>query len=194
MPADRRLERVRTMMTSAVGPLKADSLMRRIAAEEAPGPGKALEIARWLEPEVIVPLVADEFPQTIAVLLVQLDPQVAARVLAGLPDEAQPDVVHRVATLGPVAPAALAMLAELLESRIAETFGAMPLSMGGVREVAEIINQAGKAAEQRSCPASPAATRGWPRPSRTSCSSSNICSCSIRRRWAHCCARSIPKR
>ena len=152
MPADGRVERVRQMMTGAVGPVRADSLMRRIAAEEPSGAGQALELARWLEPDVIRPLIADEFPQTIAVLLVQLDPQVAARVLAGLPDETQPEVVHRVATLGPVAPAALAMLGELLESRIAETYGAMPLTMGGVREVAEILNQAGKAAEARIMP------------------------------------------
>lgn len=152
MPDDNRVGRVRTMMTNAVGPVRADSLMRRIVAERAPEPSGALELARWLEPEVILPLVADEFPQTIAVLLVQLDPQVAARVLAGLPDEDQPEVVHRVATLGPVAPAALLMLEELLTSRITESYGAMPLTMGGVREVAEIINQAGKAAEARIMP------------------------------------------
>jgi len=152
MPDDNRVGRVRTMMTSAVGPIRADSLMRRIAAERPPEKQSALELARWLEPEVILPLVTDEFPQTIAVLLVQLDPQVAARVLAGLPDEDQPEVVHRVATLGPVAPAALAMLEELLTSRITESYGAMPLTMGGVREVAEILNQAGKAAEARIMP------------------------------------------
>ena len=38
----------------------------------------------------------------IAVLLVQLDPEVAAEVLHGLPAELQPEVVHRIATLGPV--------------------------------------------------------------------------------------------
>lgn len=152
MPADNRVERVRTIMTSAVGPVRADSLMRRIATDEAASTPKALEIARWLEAEVILPLVSDEFPQTIAVLLVQLDPQVAAKVLAGLPEDVQPEVVHRVATLGPVAPAALGMLEELLESRIAETFGAMPMTMGGVREVAEILNQAGKAMEARVMP------------------------------------------
>jgi len=152
MPDDNRVGRVRSMMTNAVGPVRADSLMRRIAAERPPEPPGALELARWLEPEVILPLIAGEFPQTIAVLLVQIDPQVAARVLAGLPEEDQPEVVHRVATLGPVAPAALAMLEELIESRITESYGAMPLTMGGVREVAEIINQAGKAAEARIMP------------------------------------------
>ena len=43
----------------------------------------SLELARWLDPEVIVSLMSDEHPQAIAVLLLQLDPQVAAQVLAG---------------------------------------------------------------------------------------------------------------
>jgi len=152
MPADGRVERVRTMMTSAVGPVRADSLMRRIIIDEPSGPS-ALEIARWLEPEIILKLIAGEFAQTIAVLLVQLDPHVAASVLAGLPEADQPEIVHKVATLGPVAPAALTMLEELLNSRISESFGTMPLKLGGVREVADIINQSGKAAEKRILPA-----------------------------------------
>jgi len=151
LPADGRVDRVRSMMTSAVGPVRADNLMRRIVVDQ-PRNNSALEIARWLEPEIILPLVRDEMPQAIAVLLVQLEPEVAAKVLAGLPEEDQPEVVHRVATLGPVAPGALNMLEELLETRIAETYGSMPLNMGGVREVANIINQAGKAAEKRILP------------------------------------------
>tara|TARA_A100001391_G_scaffold7621_8_gene4999 strand:- start:17007 stop:18014 length:1008 start_codon:yes stop_codon:yes gene_type:complete len=151
MPAEGRVDKVRSVMTSAVGPIRADGVMRRIVVDEPRGP-TALEIARWLEPEIILKLVADEFAQTIAVLLVQLDPMVAAKVLAGLPDDVQPEVVHRVATLGPVAPSALTMLEELLESRITESFGTMPLRIGGVREVAAIINGAGKAAEKRILP------------------------------------------
>ncbi|OYX66891.1 MAG: flagellar motor switch protein FliG [Sphingomonadales bacterium 32-64-17] len=151
MPAEGRMDKVRSVMTSAVGAIRADGVMRRIVVDEPRGP-TALEIARWLEPEIILKLVADEFPQTIAVLLVQLDPMVAAQVLAGLPEEDQPEIVHRVATLGPVAPSALTMLEELLENRITESFGTMPLRLGGVREVAEIINSAGKAAEKRILP------------------------------------------
>lgn len=151
LPADGREQRVREMMTSAVGPVRADSLMRRILVE-APHKRSALDLARWLEPEIIIALIEGEMPQAIAVLLVQLDPQVAARVLAGLPESDQPEVVHRVATLGPVAPVALKMLEDLLESRITERFGTLPLQMGGVREVAEIINQAGRAAQKRILP------------------------------------------
>lgn len=143
-----RVGQVHTMLSRAVGEVKADNLMRRILPpEQARGP--ALELARWLTPEALAPLVRGEHPQAIAVLLIQLDPEVAAAVLHMLPAEAQSEIVHRIATLGPVSPQAIAMLEELLQRRIGECHGQAPLAMGGAREAAEIINGAGKVVEKR---------------------------------------------
>ena len=61
-------------------------------------------------------------------------------------------VVHRIATLGPVSGEAIAMLEELLHQRIAAQHGQALLDMGGAREAADIINNAGKAAEKRIMP------------------------------------------
>ena len=145
-----RVGHVHAMMTRAVGNLKADNLMQRIV----PDPPKAspLELACWLSPQALVPLIRTEHPQAIAVLLVQLDPEVAAEVLHGLPEAVQPQVVHRIATLGPVSPEAIAMLEELLNRRIGECHGQAALMIGGPREAADIINSAGKAMEKRVMP------------------------------------------
>lgn len=148
-----RVDDVRRIMTGALGPMKADSIMRRIDPVEEGPRMPALEIARWLDPEVLIPLIADEHPQAIAVLLVQLEPAVAAAVLAGLPDALQTPVVHRVATLGPVSPDAIAILEETLAARISGTHGQAMLQMGGVREAAEIINGAARSVEKRVMPA-----------------------------------------
>jgi len=149
--ARNRTAQVRSLITSAVGDFKADSLMQRILplGEER---GPAIEIVRWLTPQALIPLVRDEHPQALAVLLVQLEPEVAAEVLHALPPAIQPQVVHRVATLGPVSTDAIAMLEELLERRIGERHGTATLTMGGARGAADIINNAGKAAEKRIMP------------------------------------------
>jgi flagellar motor switch protein FliG len=152
LPATERAQSVRRMMTGAVGEFKADSMMRRISPESAKSAGPSLHLARWLDPEVLISLIEDEHPQAIAVLLLQLDPQVAAQVLAGLPDAVQTPVVHRVAKLGPIAPDALTMLEELLTAKIARAHGRTPLTMGGVREAAEIINNAVRTVEKRVMP------------------------------------------
>jgi len=148
-----RVGDVRRIMTGALGSMKADSIMRRIDPVEDGPRTPALEIARWLDPEVLIPLIVDEHPQAIAVLLVQLEPSVAAAVLAGLPDALQTPVVHRVATLGPVSPEAIAILEESLAARISGTHGQAMLQMGGVREAAGIINGAARSVEKRVMPA-----------------------------------------
>lgn len=151
LSAHGRISQVHTLMTQAVGAVKADNLMQRILPESAHTP-PTLELARWLTAPALIPLIKGEHPQAIAVLLVQLDPEIAAEVLHGLPPADQPQVVHRIATLGPVAPEALAMLNDLLSRRIDQYHGHAALRMGGPREAAELINTAGKAAEKRIMP------------------------------------------
>lgn len=146
-----RGDHVRRVMTAAVGEVKADSLMQRIMPQgEASGP--AIELARWLTPSALIPLIKNEHPQAIALLLVQLDADVAAEVLHSLPAESQPQVMHRVATLGPVSGDAMRMLEQVLNSRISASHGQAALAMGGARQAADIINNLGKAAEKRIMP------------------------------------------
>lgn len=144
-----RVGHVHSLMTRAVGDVKADNLMQRIHPDRRPS---SLELARWLTPQALAPLMTGEHPQAVAVLLVQLDPEVAAEVLHALPADMQPDVVHRIATLGPVSAGAIVMLEELLTRRITECHGQTALHVGGVREAAEIINTSGKATEKRVMP------------------------------------------
>lgn len=148
--ADNRANRVRGLMTRAVGEVKADNLMARILPDQPAA--SPLELARWLNAPAIVPMIRGEHPQAIAVLLTQLEPEVAAQVLHALPADQQTQVVHRVATMGPVAPEAIAMLEELLARRIAESHGQATLRLGGARDAADIINSSGKAVEKRVMP------------------------------------------
>jgi flagellar motor switch protein FliG len=148
-----RIDSVRRIMTGAVGEVKADSVMRRVAPPQQGPRTPALDLAQWLEPEVLIPLMEDEHPQAIAVLLVQLDPVTAAAVLAGLPEDLHTPVVHRIAKLGPVSPEAIALLEETLAAKIARSHGKAPLQMGGVRDAAEIINNAVRSVEKRVMPA-----------------------------------------
>jgi len=148
MPAADRARQVQSLMVGAVGEVKAENLMRSILPPEKRRPS-SIELAKWLDPEVIAPLIEGEHPQAIAVLMVQLDAQVAARVLHLLPPQSQSEVVHRIATLGGVSADAFSMLEELLEHKIAAAHGTMPLQMGGPAEVAEIINRSGKTVEKQ---------------------------------------------
>ena len=145
-----RVDRVHQIMRRAVGEVKADNLMERIAPD-AP-PASSIEMAKWLNAPAIVRMIKGEHPQAIAVLLIQLEADVAAQVLHSLPTDQQTQVVHRVATMGPVNPDALDMLEELLARRITEFHGKAALTMGGAKNAAEIINNSAKTVENRVMP------------------------------------------
>lgn len=144
-----RVGQVRAMMSRAIGEVKTESLMQRIIPDQQTS---SLELARWLTPQVLLPLVINEHPQAIAVLLLQLDADVAAGVLHGLPDAIQPQVVQRIATLGPVSADAIAMLEDMLARRITECHGRAALQMGGPREAADILNASARTVERRVMP------------------------------------------
>ena len=135
-----RVHSVKRMLTSAVGDMKADSLIRQVAPDQKEEPSAALGILRWLDPEAI------------AVLLLQLDTDTAAAALAALPRELHTPVLHRVARLGPVSRQAITILEETIDAMIEKLHGSVPITMGGVKEAAEIINRAHRSVEKEVMP------------------------------------------
>lgn len=148
MSASDRARQVQSLMTGALGEMKADNVMRSVLPASS-RLSSSLELAKWLDPEIIAPMIEEEHPQIIAVLLVQLDPQAAAKVLHCLPGAIQAQVMHRIATLGAVSSEAISMLEELLSKKIAEIHGTLPLTLGGPSNAAEIINKSGSAVEKQ---------------------------------------------
>jgi flagellar motor switch protein FliG len=151
LSAHDRVGQVRTMMSQAVGEVKANGVMKRIAPPTTTA--TTLDLARWLDAEVLLTMIGLEHPQVIAVLLVQLDPDVAAQVLQGLPAAVQAQVVHRIACLGPVRAEAIAMLDTVLNRRISHVIGTNVVALGGPREAANIINKAHRSVERQVMPA-----------------------------------------
>ena len=154
IPEHGRMHAVRRLLTGAVGELPTDSLLRQLGSEDPvpPSPSSALGMMRWLDPEVIAGMLADEHPQTIAVLLLQLDTEVAAAALAKLPEDLHTPVLHRVARLGPVSAQALAILEDTVKDKIAQLNGGRAVSLGGIRQAADIINRAHRSLEKRVIP------------------------------------------
>lgn len=150
VPAGDRHPHVAGLLTRAVGKGKAAFMMERI---DPAAPVQPLEIARWLTPEALLTLVADEPPQVLAVLLLMLEAVAAARLLSLLPSASQADVVERVAKLGKVPAPARGMLNALLEHRIAARVGAGTLSMGGARDAADLINRVAGGLDRQVLPA-----------------------------------------
>ncbi|HEX8300360.1 flagellar motor switch protein FliG [Sphingomonas sp.] len=143
--------RIHGIMNRALGPERAEGVLARIAPPESAG---GLEMLAWFEPDEIARMVETEHPQIAAVLLVNLDPDVAAQVFEHLPEAMQPQILRRVAKLGPVPPEAIETLKAMLTTRAAGG-GAKKspgLQLGGTREAAKILQGARKITERRVMP------------------------------------------
>jgi flagellar motor switch protein FliG len=140
---------VEGMMTRALGADRAGSVLARIMPQQA---SAGLEMLQWYEPAEIAEMIETEHPQIAAVLLANLDPEVAAQVFEHLPEAVQPQILRRVAKLGPVPPEAIETLRHMLANRSTAPKQAAGLQLGGTREAAKILSGARKITEQRVMP------------------------------------------
>jgi flagellar motor switch protein FliG len=140
--------KVEALMTRALGDEKAGSILARITPADA---ACGLEILNWLDAPEIASMIEKEHPQIAAVVIANLDPTVGGKVLELLPEGSQPDILHRIAKLGPINPDAIETLKTLLANRRSGATAA-GLTLGGTREAAKILQGARKATEQRVMP------------------------------------------
>jgi flagellar motor switch protein FliG len=141
--------KVEAVMHRALGPEKASNVLARITPQEG---SVGLEALGWMDAPEIADMIADEHPQLAAVVLANLDPAVASQVLELLPDAAQPDILHRVARLGPISAEAIETLQGMIASRTTGKPAAAGLQLGGTREAAKIMQAAKKATGERVIP------------------------------------------
>ncbi len=129
---------IRAVLTKALGSDRAAGLIEDIL-DANEGNATGIDALNWLDATTVAELIRDEHPQIIATILVHLERDRAAEVLALLNERLRNDVVMRIATFGGVQPAALHELTDVLNELFAGQ-GAKRSRMGGVRTAAEIIN------------------------------------------------------
>jgi len=102
-----------------------------------------------LDARQIVSFLSDEHPQTIALVLAHLPAGLASNVLAGLNRDLQATVAHRIAVMDRTSPDLIRQVESALERRLSSLGVASDLStVGGVRPLVEIINQADRGTEK----------------------------------------------
>jgi len=140
--------RIEAVMNRALGPEKAESVLQRITPPEAVC---EIELLDWLDAPEIAAIVEKEHPQIAAVLIANLDPAIGGQVLELLPEAAQPDILHRIAKLGPITPEAVDTLRQVIAGR-AGSSRSQGVTLGGTRGAAKILSGARKVTEQRVLP------------------------------------------
>ena len=126
----------RDLLERAVGPRRADQIVRRAVYPEVSG----LDWLNQANPELVVPWIAQEHPQTIALILSQLEPAPAAQILQGLPEGLHEDVVYRIATMDEVSAEAVERIGHALNEALQDILES-DQAAGGPRAAADILVQ-----------------------------------------------------
>lgn len=132
-------------MLRALHGTDADEVIDRLLAAVQTTP---FHFLRLHEAREIVQHLRDEHPQTVALVLAHLPARFAARVLSGFPSEVQSDISRRVALLDGVSPEVVAQVEEELRRRLGGVQRRGDTGRGGVKELADILNQTDRTTER----------------------------------------------
>jgi flagellar motor switch protein FliG len=115
--------------------------------------GPSLELAMMesvgaMDPKVLADFTKGEHPQTIAIIMANLPPNVAAASLSHLGQEMKNEVLYRIAELKQVPTEILMELADVLRSEM-QISGSVAREMGGAKPVAEILNHMDSSSEKQ---------------------------------------------
>jgi flagellar motor switch protein FliG len=135
----------REVLEKTVGRGKADEIIGGLTAAAEMRP---FDFLRRTPPEQICAFLADESPQTIALVVASLHSSLAARVLAELPPHVQSDVALRIATMSETNPEVIRDLEVGLKEKLSNVLTQEMTAAGGVESLAEILNQAGRSTER----------------------------------------------
>jgi len=131
------------LISKVLGADEAKTMVAKVSENKG---GKSFELLDDLDSKMLTDLTRNEHPQTIALILSHLNPEKTGNVLSNLPEELRAEVVLRISKLEPVLPEVISEIAQVLEVGV-KAMGDVGDQLGGVKSVADILNQMDRAAE-----------------------------------------------
>lgn len=137
------MEYVRELLEKAVGKEKANEIMRLFSSQFKP-----FGFINKSDTKQVVNFIADEHPQTIALILSNIDPEKAAEILNALSPEVQSDIAFRIATMERTSPEIIKEVETVLEHRFSSILSHEFTSVGGVSDLVKILNMVDRGTEK----------------------------------------------
>ncbi len=138
------LDYAHEVLEQALGPEAALDVVQRVRRSMQVS---GFNVLREVDPNQLLSFIQKEHPQTIALVLAQIEPDQSGAILNDLPVDLQKEVIHRFATMDSVSQDTVQQVEQILESRIDFSQGGEKL--GGVKQAAEILNMLGRSSEKK---------------------------------------------
>jgi flagellar motor switch protein FliG len=134
---------LRRVLSRALGPERATMILNQLFEDDG---SSGIDALREMDSKTLGNFLKEEHPQTIAFVLAHLYPGHAGEVLSLLDEAVQTEVAFRITQLNRTPPEVLEEVSNLLRHEIRQIRGK---DVGGVRPVAEILNNVNKTTEER---------------------------------------------
>lgn len=142
---DGGLEYARTLLEQTLGNQKAGEIIKKL--KEA-SQIKPFMFVRKADPKQLTNLIAQEHPQTIALILSYLDPQQASQVLSALQEDQQAEIARRIALMDRTSPEVLKEVEGVLKQRLSSVVQQDFASAGGIQSLVDILNNVDRGTEK----------------------------------------------
>jgi flagellar motor switch protein FliG len=131
------LEYARQVLEKALGGARAEEVMNRLSSSIQVSP---FEFLRRTDASQILNVIANEHPQTVALILAYLPADTAAQVISALPEELQADVAMRIALMDRTAPEVIREIERVLERKLSSVINQDFTSAGGLRSLVDLLH------------------------------------------------------
>lgn len=135
----------REVLVHLLGETRAEEILGQITAQAELRP---FDFLRRTPPEQIATFLADEAPQTIALVVASLHTTLGAKVLGCLTPEVQANVAMRIATMEDTNPGVIEDVERGLRLKLSNVLTQEFSQAGGVDSLAELLNRAGRSTER----------------------------------------------
>jgi flagellar motor switch protein FliG len=139
------MDYARGVIERALGPERAADVLERLASASETRP---FEFLRRLPAERIAGLLRGESPQTIALVLASLHANLAAEVLARLPESEQPEIALRIARMGHASTRVIQQVEQVIRRKLGATVERKYSASGGAKALAGILNHTDRTTER----------------------------------------------
>jgi flagellar motor switch protein FliG len=133
-------EHAHKLLVKAFGEDGARALLDEVSKAQEEN-AQTLEALQKTDPQQLTKFLQGEHPQTIALVLVHLNPRTARNVLMMLPEKVRAQAVKRVAQMQQFSPEMVKKISQVLNYRLASLGQQSRRAFGGVKAVADLLNQ-----------------------------------------------------
>jgi len=140
------MDYARNLLTKALGTARADDVLQELSQmelKEAP-----FAILRKTDTHQLASMLANEHPQTIALIMCYIEPVKAAEILSMFPNDLQAEVAERIGVINRASPEVIKRIETILKNKFENNMESEAENIGGVKKLVEILNSVDRNTEK----------------------------------------------